>query len=451
MSIKKILFKRATFMVLLLWLFLTAAAQTQVEIHQINVGNGDGAVIMLWDNNKLRYTIVIDGGLKSGGNDFIPYLKNVLPDDPAHGNKKRVDWVILSHNHQDHFNGLIELFKDPAFLVREITDQGGYITSKGVYTMPLPEATTTNCVPFITRTKKNKTKPQQALVDYVAAVRTADLRTRVYFDSITREKAFDTTTKEFLYIPLPSVGGIPVEMDCIATNAFTDGKAGRDIGGKNPNNFSFGWVLRYGEFRFYSGGDLGGYTGGYTDQETPMAAYLTNEYPTNYPMTGSRTATNYPGHVCVMKTDHHGSTESSRPEFLQTLAPSAIVTSAGQHKRWKIPTVPFVRRVAATPAFDSVRGVYFTQLYNYPNNKSLTEANSKFKTKTTYNYVEPGPTSANQYSYKFVIKPSTVYARMPQKPDTTIDIKTCSIYTVYKIRTSDNQQTAQAVYLCHKP
>jgi competence protein ComEC len=436
-----------------IFLYMESAAQSQVEIHQINVGNGDGALIKLFDAGTLVYTIVIDGGLKSTSNTFVPYLKSHLPDmagQPA--GTKNIDWVILSHNHQDHFNGLTAMLRDPKFIIRNITDQGGYVIADGAYDMPLPVVTNANCVPFISRSKSKK-NPQNALVNYVSAVAAASVRSKVVTTTdITRVRVFDTTAKTFQTITLPTVGGTAVRMICIAGNAFTKGIAAttaRNIGSTNPNNFSFGWILEFGRFRYYSGGDLGGYSGGYTDQETDMATYLKAAYTTNRPLDGTNMAKNYPGHVCVMKTNHHGSSQSSNPEFLKTIAFSAIITSAGDHKRWKLPTVDFINRVAVNAKFGAVQGVYFTQLYSYGG--SLAQANTRFAGKPEYNYIAPTGAATGQYSFVFVVKKTTTYVPTPPGPVRSVDIADSSVFSVEKVRSSDNVRTAQHFFLCHKP
>lgn len=441
---------KTAWMTVLLFFLVTGVTHAQLEIHQINVGNGDGALIKLYDDNELIYTIVIDGGLKATDNKFIPYLKNFIPDIPGKPGKKLINWVILSHNHQDHFKGLIEMFNDDAFIIKKITDQFGYKIGEDTYTSPLPVAENNNCEPFIARSISGK-NPQQALVEYVQAVKAANTRKLAYDnEAIRADTAFYCATKKFMVYTLPEVDGVPVTMQCIAADGFTEGVTTRDVGGRNANNFTYGWVLEFGQFRFYTGGDLGGYNGGYTDQETPMAAYLTTLFPNNHPETGVNTATNFPGHVCVMKTNHHGSTQSSNPNFLKTLACSSIVTSAGKHDRWKIPTVDFVDRVAAIPAFGAIRGVYFTQIYNYGTENARTEANLKFDGKADYNYVTPGDGDAAQYSFLFTVYSRTVYTA-PGKKKRTIKIEDESVYTVSKVRTSDFNIAQQFVCLCHKP
>jgi len=431
-----------------------AFSQSQVEIHQVNVGNGDGALIKVIDGGTLVYTIVIDGGLPSTSNSFVPYLKQALPDMPGHAGKKKIDWVILSHNHQDHFNGLIQMFKDPAFIISNITDQGVYSITTGKYPTPLVTPTNSNTAPYITPAK-GKTTPQTALIGYANAVKIASDRSKIITTAdIKPIDGFVNSTKTFQDIPIPAtVGGTPLTMVCIAANAFTrtiTGTTARDIGNLNPNNFSYGWVLEFGKFRFYSGGDLGGYSGSYTDQEDGMGTYLTARYPSNHPLDGTNTGKNFPGHVCVAKADHHGSTNSSNPEFLEALAYSAIVTSAGKHSRWKIPTEEFVDRVADNPAFGAKQGIYFTQLYNYGTDNALKEANTKFKGKAAYDYIEPTAAKTGQYSYIFVIKKSTTYPT-PPSGSKTVDITAESTFEVFKVRSSDYATTSQYFFKCHQP
>jgi hypothetical protein len=431
------------------------AQKTEIEIHQINVGNGDGALIKLYDNSvDPVYTIVIDGGLRSSSNKFLPYLKKELPDIPGKVGKKKINWVILSHNHQDHFNGLIQLFKDPAFVVERITDQGGYSITEGSYALPLKVPMNSNSVPFITPAKGKKT-PQPALIGYVNAVKHInDQSKKITKGDITRVIGFDTSTKTFQNISLPTVGGVAVSMICIAANAYTRGisaTTARNIGNLNANNFSYGWILQFGQFRFYTGGDLGGIGGGYTDQETPMAKYLKGAYPASYPLDGSETTKKFEGHVCLIKTNHHGSTNSSDADFLASMAYSAIVTSAGKHARWKIPTVEFVNRVADNRSFGAKQGIYFTQLYDYGSEKALTRANAMFAgKKKPYDYIPPPKDETDQFSFVFVVQKSTTFEVSKGVPK-TVDITAESVFNVFRVSTSANKKDRQHFFQCHKP
>ncbi|KJS88427.1 MAG: hypothetical protein JM58_01310, partial [Peptococcaceae bacterium BICA1-8] len=65
-----------------------------LEVHYIDVGQGDSTLIMLPDGQ----TILIDVGGNSAGKSVVDYLKGL--------SIKRVDHVIGTHPHEDHIGGL---------------------------------------------------------------------------------------------------------------------------------------------------------------------------------------------------------------------------------------------------------------------------------------------------------------------------------------------------------
>ncbi|MDP2599716.1 MAG: MBL fold metallo-hydrolase [Deltaproteobacteria bacterium] len=81
----------------------------------------------------------------------------------------------------------------------------------------------------------------------------------------------------------------------------------------DENARSIALVLEYGDFRYFTGGDLTGGGGNppyqTIDLETPLAPLI--------------------GDVDIMKVSHHGSHTSSNPAFLEILKPEAAIISAG--------------------------------------------------------------------------------------------------------------------------
>lgn len=70
-----------------------------LRVHFIPVGQGDATLIEFWEGS----TVLIDGGGRSVGSDpgltiVAPYLRQL--------GVRRLDWVILTHAHQDHMGGL---------------------------------------------------------------------------------------------------------------------------------------------------------------------------------------------------------------------------------------------------------------------------------------------------------------------------------------------------------
>ena len=67
--------------------------QAALAIHMVDVGQGDGMII----KTPSGLTIALDGGPDRSGS-YADYLKRL--------NVTRVDYVILSHGHSDHYTGL---------------------------------------------------------------------------------------------------------------------------------------------------------------------------------------------------------------------------------------------------------------------------------------------------------------------------------------------------------
>ena len=87
----------------------------------------------------------------------------------------------------------------------------------------------------------------------------------------------------------------------------------------DENMFSLAQVFRYGKFKYFQGGDLGG--GRWNlDWKVPGKG----KYPRDFE---SQVADAIGGPVHVMKANHHGCPDTSNPHFLWTLRPNAVIFS----------------------------------------------------------------------------------------------------------------------------
>ncbi len=100
-----------------------------------------------------------------------------------------------------------------------------------------------------------------------------------------------------------------VKMVCIVSNGkIVNGDSVASLPPDNENYRSIGFVLTFGTFKFWVGGDLTG-TGGERDVESKVAPIVRK--------------------VDVYVTNHHGSTNSSCETFLDSLRPEAAIISQG--------------------------------------------------------------------------------------------------------------------------
>ncbi len=102
-------------------LAVRAVRGPEVEVVFLDVGQGDAAVIHL----PGRRAVLIDAGPAGAGRRVVvPYLK--------HRGQGRLDVVFLSHLHDDHVVGLVEVLADPSLSV------GAIVTRPGALSAPRP-------------------------------------------------------------------------------------------------------------------------------------------------------------------------------------------------------------------------------------------------------------------------------------------------------------------------
>ncbi len=229
--------------------------QAQLKIYQIDVNTGDAALIVSPTN---KY-ILLDAGddRYNYGDTVLRFLRNL---DITH-----LDNIIVSHYHQDHIGGI----------PRVIYGLSGTNTNDSLLGWCYDRGDTYTTSTFINY--KNAVGSKRRTI---GLGETLDL-------------------------------GAGAFMFCVAKN----GKVmnGDSVLPNTEENYrSLVWVLQYGRFRFYTGGDLVGYNvSGERDVETKVAPVI--------------------GKVDVIKVNHHGSRNSSNPTFLDSLRPKSAIISQGVH------------------------------------------------------------------------------------------------------------------------
>ena len=117
---KKILSLLFVFVLIVSILLPTASASTkQLEVHFIDVGQGDATLIKAPGGK----TMLVDGGPNSAGKDVVAYLK-------AKG-VKSLDYVVATHPDADHIGGLIDVLK--TLPVKNFIDSGKTHTTDTYY------------------------------------------------------------------------------------------------------------------------------------------------------------------------------------------------------------------------------------------------------------------------------------------------------------------------------
>lgn len=290
-----------------------------LEIHHINVGTGDSTLIAVRDVTKTRTAItpyknvsaekdynllkiardnnvvlsgtidkavLIDSGNGSTQGDIInKYLNDI--------GVTKLDYVLTSHFHQDHFGGYPVVLKK----------------YKGTY-VPYdrsniaPKAGTT-----FTKYRDNLTE-----------------NTTQAIKEIAQPGAVSVSGTNSLELAIGNKGQ-KIVLRIIESNS-TDLNGASVAAATSQNDAGFGWLLQYGAFRYFSGGDLGGFDqSNYICVETPMIDELvkkdTSVFTTNIngPMDK--------GHICSFKLNHHGSRYSTNAWFISTMRPTSAIISCG--------------------------------------------------------------------------------------------------------------------------
>src|SRR5437879_1983974 len=123
-------------LIIALWLFASPLSGQQLEIHFLNVGQGDAAIIQ-----EGGRTAVIDAGPSGIG----AYLKSLHVDT--------IDLIVASHPHADHIGGMPELLQ--SHLVRFYLDNGVPYTT-GIYRQTL-DAVRANGAQYLNATNRTIT------------------------------------------------------------------------------------------------------------------------------------------------------------------------------------------------------------------------------------------------------------------------------------------------------
>ena len=258
---------------IILFIFQLEVFSQTLKIHHINVGQADASLIV----SPTGTTMLIDAGNDGDGTGTVlPYLTSL--------GITSLNYIVNSHYHSDHLGGLDEV----------ITSLGaakiGKIYDRGSGTLP----TTT------------------AFTSYLAAAKATGKRDSVYLGLII------------------DLGG-GVTMKCVATagKVLNYGTVSGATG--SENDLSIGWVLNYGSFQYFTGGDLGGESSSYADSETPLSKVV--------------------GDVDVMKVDHHGSKYSTNQVFVDSLRPEVSIIHVGDGNSYSHPVQSTLTRLATAHSY----------------------------------------------------------------------------------------------------
>lgn len=280
----------------------TGQWKSKLVIHHLSVGQGDSTFIRTPDGT----TILIDGGLPSQGREVvIPAIKRCYLESTSQ--IPRINYVIVTHPHIDHFGGVRELLNavlEGELDIDHIIDTGSEIQVK----------------------KSQELDKYRTLRDLAAH-------------------------KGLLKKSVPKPGGViklgKVSFSVVAVNGKVKGKQPIKMTnshgiaeGENLNALSIAMKIRFGTFDYFIGGDMTGGGDSTPDVESNVASTV--------------------GEIDVYHANHHGSNTSSNNKLLWTTKPKAVIVSVGDgglNKRYQLPNREAIDRIRELP---SVHGIYLT-------------------------------------------------------------------------------------------
>ncbi len=275
---------------MILFVFSTALWTQNLEIHYINVQQGQSTFIIGANGT----TILFDGGNEFKGTDeVVPYLQGL-----GYTTSQPLDYIIASHRDTDHYRGLTEVM-NYGYDALHVYDNGSDKTNIFVE-------------------------------DFLAA-------------------AAQTTAGGVAAIPLGQVIdlGNGATATCVATNGSVIGTGPIQGGQDNENDRSVCLLIEFGNFDYLVTGDLGGgpddyaCTGRSTSQvniESPLVMAIMPA--------GSNPMLSAYG-LELAHVGHHGSESSTNSDYMNLLTPTVacISVGAGQGDGWYHPRIDVVENV----------------------------------------------------------------------------------------------------------
>ena len=284
-----------------------AGYQSKLLIHQLNVGQGDAALI----RSPSGTTVLIDGGVPGSGNSVIlPTLKQCYS-----GVISTIDYIVNTHPHIDHYGGLSEVIK--AFPVGTVI-VSTTVMEKGERGIDFQKFLA------IARTRASR------------VVVPSGVGTNLIVDRSPSVADFHVVVANGVVDTLPQTTTV--------SSAFASGFNVDD------NSVSIGMTITYkGKFKFFTAGDL---TGGKS---------ATGE---NHPDVESAVA-RIVSKVDVYKASHHGSDTANKPPILNALQPSVVLVSVGAGGDNLRPDgtgfrLPRMQAMEAMQSLPSVQDIYMT-------------------------------------------------------------------------------------------
>lgn len=321
-----------------------------LRIHHIDVGQGEATLIEFRVNAKTQYTVLIDGGRYTrGGGTIVRYLRKL--------GITTINIMICTHHDADHVEGLVRVLEDfthskeKKITVEAVIDRNPNLLAESIlgaegYEIPAyKEEEEANGERFgeLEIPKEEAEKEGEDKTEVIAEKIETNVLGSVEEEAVDDEEAvrkvllkFQSLAKGKATLALKA-GMVLVESDTVPKFTMTCLHCNADgTDSKQENNYSIAFLVQFGEFRYYTGGDLESH------HEDKFASQLT----------GGK-------HLCSFKCGHHGSKHSTSDTFLTTTQASHAVISCGRHSYYH-PDSELVGRLCAA---DTLKWFDLTNCY----------------------------------------------------------------------------------------
>ncbi|HZJ35757.1 MAG TPA: MBL fold metallo-hydrolase [Gillisia sp.] len=323
-----------------------AWAEGYLDIHHVNTGKGASTFFILPDGT----TLLVDAGAtqrpkprvtdpkpndsSTPGEWISRYIKHVMVDLPS----KNVDYALLTHFHSDHFGESYpdaKLSKYGAYKLAGISEVAEYISFDKLidrdwpaYDYPKP-TTDDNMKNYIKFVKTSVDKRGVLAEQFKVGVNDQ-------FALMNKPEKYPN----FEIRNIAANGQVWTGTGTNRRNQFPALESLKESDYPNENMCSTAFRLSYGQFDYFSGGDLfAGKPGHWKDIETPVAL-----------VTG-------PVDVCL--ANHHAYHDAMSESFLQALRPKVHIIHAWSPSH---PSLSTLRRMSSTVIYPGPRDIFSTNI-----------------------------------------------------------------------------------------
>lgn len=280
-----------------------------MDIHHIATGKGENNLFVFPDGT----TMLVDLGDETNGRFKCPaypdasrtpaqwvarYIEHFAAGTPGEG--KNVDYLTLSHYDSDHLGSMSAMRQGPRYGICGITEAGEYLRFGKIVDRSYPEYDGIN----------NKGGVLKEYAKFVSYQRDS-CGTIVERFKVGSHRQFglkhtpETYRKTFDICNVASNGYVITGRGSRIRPMFRD-----DVSRYDENMLSNAFVITYGPFRYFSGGDLGG---GMADPKENRWRDFESQ------------VADVVGPVTAMKANHHAWMDTVNPHLLSVMQPSVIV------------------------------------------------------------------------------------------------------------------------------